>query len=106
MFLLRLATKNVFRKSWRSLITATPVLVGVMMTLLGWGLINGIDQAVIIGQIKSDTGHFRIFAEGYLDTEEEAELDRLVEDPGLVVAGVFRGRDNRLTETLRGQLKP
>ena len=81
MFLLRLATKNVFRKSWRSLITATPVLVGVMMTLVGWGLINGIDQAVIIGQIRSDTGHFRIFADGYLDTEAEAELDHLVEDP-------------------------
>ena len=73
MFLLRLAVKNVFRKSWRSLITATPVLGGVMMTILGWGLIDGIDQAVIFGQIKSDSGHFRIMAEGYLATEEEAE---------------------------------
>lgn len=117
MFLLRLASKNVFRKFWRSLITATPVLVGVMMTLLGWGLINGVDQAVIIGQIKSDSGHFRILAEDYLATEEDADLDHLVDDPrsvqGMFPAGVgprlhprlsFRGElsDGRQALTARG----
>ena len=81
MYLLRLAVKNVLRKAWRSLITAIPVLVGVMMTILGWGLIDGIDNAVINGQIKSDTGHFRVMAEGYLEVEEEAELDLLIDDP-------------------------
>ncbi len=81
MFLLRLAVKNVLRKAWRSLLTAIPVLVGVMMTILGWSLIDGIDNAVIFGQIKSDSGHFRVMAEGYLETEEEAELDLLIEDP-------------------------
>jgi putative ABC transport system permease protein len=101
MFLLRLAIKNVFRKLWRSLITATPVLVGVMMTLLGWGLINGIDQAVMIGQIKSDTGHFRILAKGFLDTEEEAKLDHLVEDPHMA-RGLFpEGLEPRLHSRLR-----
>ncbi len=80
MFTLRLAVKNVLRKAWRSLITAVPVLVGVMMTILGWGLIDGIDNAVVNGQIKSDSGHFRVMAQGYLETEEEAELDLLIED--------------------------
>ena len=106
MFLVHLALKNVFRKTWRSLITATPVLVGVMMTLLGWGLINGIDQAVIIGQIKSDTGHFRIVAEGYLETEEEAEIDHLVEDPRAVEELFPTGLKPRLHPRLsfRGEL--
>jgi len=106
MFLLHLATKNVFRKFWRSLITATPVLVGVMMTLLGWGLINGIDQAVIIGQIKSDSGHFRILAKGYLATEGEAELDLLVEDPKAVRELFPAGLEPRLHPRLsfRGEL--
>ncbi|MCP3962840.1 MAG: ABC transporter permease [bacterium] len=85
MFLLRLAVKNVLRKSWRSLITATPVLVGVMMTILGWGFIDGIDSAVIFGQIKSDSGHFRVMAEGYLENEEQAELDELIDDSEAVV---------------------
>ena len=81
MFLLRLGVKNVLRKAWRSLITAIPILVGVMMTILGWSLIDGLDNAVIFGQIKSDSGHFRVMAKGYLETEEEAELDRLIEEP-------------------------
>ncbi len=82
---MRLAIKNVLRKAWRSLITAIPVLVGVMMTILGWSLIDGMDNAVIFGQIKSDSGHFRVMAEGYLETEEEAELDLLIEDPAAAV---------------------
>ncbi len=81
MFLLRLAVKNVLRKAWRSLITATPVLVGVMMIVVGWGFIDGVDDAVIVGQVKSDSGHFRVMADGYLDDEEEAELEALVDDP-------------------------
>ncbi len=81
MYLFRLAVKNVLRKAWRSLITAVPVLVGVMMIVLGWSLIDGMDSAVIFGQIKSDSGHFRVMAAGYLETEEEAELDFLIEEP-------------------------
>ena len=81
MFLFRLAVKNVLRKTWRSVITAGPILVGVMMIILGWSLIDGMDNAVIFGQIKSDSGHFRVMAKGYLATEEQAELDLLIEDP-------------------------
>ena len=92
-FLLRLAVKNVLRKAWRSLLTAIPVLVGVMMTILGWGLIDGVDNAVIFGQIKSDSGHFRLMAEGYLEIEEEAELDLLIEDPG-AAAGLLESIDD------------
>ena len=84
MFLLRLAVKNVLRKAWRSLITATPVMVGVMMIVIGWGFIDGADNAVIVGQIKSDSGHFRVMARGYLADEEEAELEALMEDPAAV----------------------
>lgn len=80
MYVLRLAVKNVFRKAWRSLITAVPVLIGVHMIIFGWGLIDGVDQAVIFGQIKSDSGHFRVMAKGYLDEEEDAELDHLIDD--------------------------
>ena len=96
MFLLRLGVKNVLRKAWRSLITAIPVMVGVMMTILGWSLIDGMDNAVIFGQIKSDSGHFRVMAEGYLETEEEAELDLLIEDPDAVAELLRPAGDLRL----------
>ena len=96
MFLLRLAIKNVLRKAWRSLLTAVPVLVGVMMIVLGWSLIDGMDNAVIFGQIKSDSGHFRVMAEGYLETEEEAELDLLIEDPEAAISLLDTAGDVRL----------
>ncbi len=96
MFLLRLAVKNVLRKAWRSLITAVPVLVGVMMIILGWSLIDGMDNAVIFGQIKSDSGHFRVMADGWLETEEEAELDLLIEDPEAAAALLAGVEETRL----------
>ncbi len=96
LFLLRLALKNVLRKAWRSLLTAIPVLVGVMMIILGWSLIDGMDNAVIFGQIKSDSGHFRVMAQGYLENEEEAELDLLVEDPEAAAALLTTVEDVRL----------
>lgn len=100
MFLLRLALKNVLRKAWRSLITATPVLVGVMMIVIGWGFIDGLDGSIIVGQIKSDSGHFRVMAEGYLEDEEEAELETLVDDPAAVRELLQSVEDLRLHERL------
>ncbi len=92
MYLLRLAVKNVFRKSWRSLFTAIPVLVGANMIIVGWGVIAGVDNAVIVGQIKSDSGHFRVTAAGYLENEEDADLDLLIDDPD-DVRELFAGED-------------
>ncbi len=96
MYLLRLGVKNVLRKAWRSLLTAIPVLVGVMMIILGWSLIDGMDNAIIFGQIKSDSGHFRVLGEGYLEIEEEAGLDVLIEDPGAAVELLESAGDARL----------
>ncbi len=96
MYLLRLGIKNVLRKAWRSLLTAIPVLVGVMMIILGWSLIDGLDNAVIFGQIKSDSGHFRVMTKGYLETEEQAELDLLIEDPMAAAEFLRAAGDPRL----------
>lgn len=79
MFLLRIALKNTFRKARRSLLTALSVFVGVFMMLLGLSFIDGLDSSVVRGQIRSDTGHFRVMAKGYLEAEEENELGPLVE---------------------------
>lgn len=106
MYLLRLAAKNVFRKSWRSGITAIPVLVGVHMIIFAWGFIAGIDDAVVFGQIKSDSGHFRVMAEGYMDDEEEAELDHLIDDGDAAAALVAERSGARVHPrlTFQGEL--
>ncbi|MDC0708559.1 FtsX-like permease family protein [Stigmatella sp. ncwal1] len=80
MFLLRIALKNTFRKMRRSLLTAVSIFVGVFMMVLGLSFIDGLDSSVIRGQIRSDTGHFRIMAKGYLEAEEENEIGPLVEE--------------------------
>jgi putative ABC transport system permease protein len=79
MYLLRLALKNAMRKPARTLITALSVVVGVMMIVLAWAFIDGLDQSVIRGQIHSDSGHLRIVRAGYLEVEEQGELDLLVD---------------------------
>jgi len=79
MFLLRIALKNTFRKARRSLLTAISVFVGVFMMLIGLSFIDGLDSSVIRGQIRSDTGHFRVMAKGYLEAEEENETGPLIE---------------------------
>lgn len=79
MFLLRIALKNTFRKARRSLLTAVSVFVGVFMMLLGLSFVDALDSSVIRGQIRSDTGHFRIMSKGYLEAEEENEQGPLVE---------------------------
>ncbi len=80
IFLIRMAVKNTFRKARRSLITAVTVLVGVTMIIVAWAFLDGLDNSVIRGQIRSDSGHFRIATKGYFAVEEIDELGPLLED--------------------------
>lgn len=84
MYLPRLALKNALRKPGRSLLTASSVVVGVALTILAWAFLDGLDRSVIHGQIRSDTGHLRVFRQGYLAVEEKGELHELIDEAGAV----------------------
>lgn len=101
MFLLRLALKNIFRKLRRTLITAVSVLVGVLMLILSMAFIDGLDGSVIRGQIRSDSGHFRVLAPGALEAEEENELGPLLEEPQAVRRLLAEERGAELYPRLR-----
>jgi putative ABC transport system permease protein len=80
MYLFKLAMRNAFRKPRRTILTSITVVVGVFMIVLGWALLGALDNSVTRGQIRSDTGHFRVMAAGHLEAEEEQELGPLVEN--------------------------
>ncbi len=80
MYLVKLALRNAFRKPRRTIITSITIVVGVFMIVMGWALLGALDNSVTRGQIRSDTGHFRVMATGHLEAEEELELGPLLDN--------------------------
>ena len=56
-FLLRLAARNLLRNKRRSAISACAVVAGVALSILGMGLVGGLDENVLRAQIDSMSGH-------------------------------------------------
>ncbi len=96
IFYLRLALRNALRKPVRTVITASSVVIGVSMIILAWAFLDGLDSAIIDGQVHCDSGHFRIAAKGFFENEEEAGLDWLIEDPEQAMALLRAAGDFRL----------
>ena len=90
MVLPRLALKNALRKPGRSALTACSVLVGVTLTLFAWAFVDALDNSVIRGQIRNDSGHFRVAAQGYFDVEDEDESHPMIRDLAAVLDAIHR----------------
>ena len=54
---LGLAARNLFRNTRRTLITSVAVVAGVAVLIVGWGLVDGLDENVIRAQEDTVSGH-------------------------------------------------
>ncbi|HND30651.1 MAG TPA: ABC transporter permease [Myxococcota bacterium] len=55
-FLLRLSFRNVLRNPGRTAITSVAVVAGVALMILGWGLVDGVDENVLRASSQTMTG--------------------------------------------------
>ena len=95
-FLLSLGVRNLRRNLRRTIISAIAVIAGVAVLILGSGLIDGLDEGVIRGQIDTQVGHVSLFPPDHPTTGMENPVDGLVALPDSV-AGELEG----LTSTPR-----
>lgn len=78
---LRLAWRNLFRNRRRTWITAVTVAVAVFLLNLSASLLVGIEQQSFDNLIYYQTGHAKLFADGYFDHREELPLDYALTEP-------------------------
>ncbi len=77
IFLVRLAFRNVLRHPRRSLLSAAPVVAGVAVSILGTGLVGGLDENVIRAQINTASGHVLLRGPGVSQEGISHEIDDL-----------------------------
>lgn len=77
--LIKIAFRNIFRNSRRSLLTAFIIVMSVMMLLIGNSYLNGFGKSVIDEGIKY-TGHVRFTAHDYESKENSMALTSNVAD--------------------------
>jgi putative ABC transport system permease protein len=73
--ILSLAARNLLRNARRTAITSVSVVAGVALFILGWGLVDGLDENVIRAQEDVLTGHVQLRPSGWPDDEHRQPLD-------------------------------
>jgi ABC-type lipoprotein release transport system permease subunit len=71
----KLAWRNLARNRRRTWITATTVALAVLLLNISMSLLIGIEQQSMDNLINYQTGHAKIFAEGYFEAREELPLE-------------------------------
>jgi putative ABC transport system permease protein len=88
MTTLKLAWRNVFRHTRRTLITAAAISVGLSSMIFMNTMMNGVDKMASRNIIDYETGHMEIFAVGYYREEGAFPLDTIIEDPEFVIGQI------------------
>jgi len=70
-FLLRLAARNVFRNTRRSVLTGASIMFSVMILIFAWSFIEGTIKDMTEAYIQFQSGHIRVL------TEEFAKQERM-----------------------------
>ncbi|MBI3599047.1 MAG: ABC transporter permease [Nitrospinae bacterium] len=70
MLLLRLAWRNVWRNTRRSLITISAIAFGLTFLIFLWGFGDGAHEQMVENFIRLRIGHFQLHAHGYLKEED------------------------------------
>lgn len=83
IFLLQLALRNLFRNTRRSVITAMTVTFGVALQILGWGLIDGLDENFLRAVRTTTTGDILLRPDGYPTDGLTYPLDQTATAPDL-----------------------
>lgn len=73
--ILSLAARNLFRNLRRTIITSGAVIAGVAVMIMGWGLVDGLDENLIRAQEQVVTGHVVLRPEGWPETGTALPLD-------------------------------
>lgn len=81
IFLAQLAMRNLFRNTRRSIITAMVVVFGVALQILGWGLIDGIDESFLRALRTTTTADLILRPDGYPTDGLTLPLDATVVPP-------------------------
>lgn len=65
LFLLSLAFRNLTRNFRRTVITSVAVVCGVALQILGWGMVDGLDENVLRAAANTSTGDILLRPDGY-----------------------------------------
>jgi putative ABC transport system permease protein len=86
--LLSIALRNLARQRARALLTLASVGVGVVSLILAAGFIDDILWQLREATIRSQVGHFQVFAPGYIDSGRREPLAHTVENPREAIAAL------------------
>ncbi|MES2641494.1 MAG: FtsX-like permease family protein [Myxococcota bacterium] len=97
IFLAQLAMRNLFRNVGRTLITSVTVVFGVALPILGWGMVDGLDENVLRASRTTTTGEILLRPDAYPTDGIEFPLSKAeVVSPALAAklekAGVWTAR--------------
>lgn len=88
-----LAFRNLFRNLRRTLITGGAVVAGVAVMIMGWGLVDGLDENVLRAQEGAVSGHVVLRPDGWPEQAMALPLDEArVPSPELLAALEKDGR--------------
>ena len=93
MKILKLAWRNVFRHTRRTVITAAAISVGLAVMIFMDTMMNGIDKMASKNIIDFETGAIQIFAQGYYREEGMFPLDTIIENPVVIIEKVENIKD-------------
>ncbi len=71
--IIRMAFRNVWRHKIRSSLTMFAIFLGIVMSVFGMSVNNGMQKSVINMFIQTDIGSLKIYPGGYYDNREEKD---------------------------------
>ena len=83
--LLKLSYRNIFRNWRRSALTLSAIIISIVMTNYGIGLVKGQKSQMTNTARTTNTGDIKLLKTGYLDERETLPLDISIEDPYSVI---------------------
>jgi ABC-type lipoprotein release transport system permease subunit len=84
----RLGWRNLKRNRRRTWITASTVALAVLLLQFSTALLIGVEQQSFDNLINYQTGHAKIYADGYFEERDEFPLDYTFEDGGALQADI------------------
>lgn len=84
----RLAWRNLKRNKRRTWITASTVALAVLLLQFSAALLIGVEQQSFDNLINFQTGHAKVYADGYFELRDEFPLEYALTDDGDVLAAV------------------
>jgi ABC-type lipoprotein release transport system permease subunit len=84
----RLGWRNLKRNRRRTWITASTVALAVLLLQFSAALLIGVEQQSFDNLINYQTGHAKVYADGYFELRDELPLDHALPDSGELLARI------------------